>query len=137
LKTSKLSYVLQDDGVKLFPIRRKERKYRDTASEAALEKRLVKAVKKAGGVAIKLPSSWYKGIPDRMVLLPGGRVFFVELKRHKKKARKAQLKWIARLERLGFNVSVEAGSKAVTRFINDQVSYRNHVGISKARDSRF
>src|ERR1700691_6057280 len=71
-------------------------------SEAALERRLARAVKKAGGLIIKLPALWYIGIPDRMILLSGPTIYFVELKRNKKKASVRQKKWIIRLRQLGF-----------------------------------
>jgi len=50
-------------------------------SETQRETKLTSMVKKAGGLCIKLPAQLYRGIPDRLVLLPGGRVVFVELKR--------------------------------------------------------
>jgi hypothetical protein len=55
------------------------------------------------------------------VLLPSGIVFFIELKRFKKKASKPQKQWIKRLRKLGFKAGIIAGSQAVTRFINAYV----------------
>lgn len=49
--------------------------------ERDIEARLVRAVTDAGGLCLKLDSSGMKGIQDRLVLLPRGRVVFVELKR--------------------------------------------------------
>ena len=46
-----------------------------------LEARLKKRVKAMGGRVIKLPAMWYRGIPDRLVVLPGRLICFVELKR--------------------------------------------------------
>lgn len=105
--------------MKLFPL--EGRKLRDTASEASLERRLTKAVKDASGVIIKLPSGWYKGIPDRLVLLRRGDMFFIELKRSKKKASKYQKRWIKRLRALGFKAGVVAGSEAVSKFIQEHI----------------
>lgn len=53
------------------------------ARESVVEGELVKAVRRAGGLCIKLPAFLYRGIPDRLVLLPGGLVIFVEMKDHK------------------------------------------------------
>lgn len=49
--------------------------------ERDIEGRLVRLVQERGGLCLKLDSSSKKGIQDRLVLLPRGRVWFVELKR--------------------------------------------------------
>jgi len=38
-------------------------------------------VKQSGGLSIKLNPLWFKGIPDRLILLPGQIIFFIEFKR--------------------------------------------------------
>lgn len=48
--------------------------------ENLIEKHLVAEVKKAGGVAYKFISPGHRSVPDRIVLLPGGRIVFVECK---------------------------------------------------------
>lgn len=48
--------------------------------EKVIEQKLVKAVRAAGGIAPKLASPGFDGMPDRMVLMPGGRIGFVEVK---------------------------------------------------------
>ncbi len=48
--------------------------------ENLIEKHLVAEVKKAGGVAFKFVSPGRRSVPDRIVLLPGGRIIFVECK---------------------------------------------------------
>lgn len=45
-----------------------------------LEARLRKEVKKLGGKAVKFTSVSEAGLPDRIVLMPGGKTYFVELK---------------------------------------------------------
>jgi hypothetical protein len=89
--------------------------------ESALEARLLKAVKAFGGYAIKLPALWYTGIPDRMLLLPKGRVVFVELKTDKGKISSAQLNWGLRLEGLGLTYIKISGLSQLERFINEQL----------------
>ena len=54
-------------------------------NEKLLEKKLREGVKVKGGIALKLTSISLTGLPDRLVLLPGGRVKFAELKSTGKK----------------------------------------------------
>ncbi len=76
-------------------------------TEDAIEGHLVKVVKAHRGICIKLPAIWYAGIPDRLVLLPGARVLFVETKRPVGGVfEKLQPRWIAKLRALGFTVHV-------------------------------
>ena len=72
--------------------------------ETRVERALTTAVKARSGWAIKLTS--VAGIPDRMVLLPGGRIIFVELKAPGRSAEAHQLVVHGRLRRLGFQVEV-------------------------------
>ncbi|WP_413725376.1 VRR-NUC domain-containing protein [Sodalis sp. RH16] len=74
--------------------------------ESAIEKHLRVEVKKAGGVAYKFISPGLRGVPDRVVLLPGGRIIFVECKAPGEKPRPEQLRQHARLYALGFDVVV-------------------------------
>lgn len=48
--------------------------------ERRIEQRLVERAKKNGGMAFKWVAPGLSGVPDRIVILPGGRVIFVELK---------------------------------------------------------
>ena len=48
--------------------------------EKILEKKLVEAVKDAGGIAPKLIYPGLSGLPDHIVVLPGGGMGFVEVK---------------------------------------------------------
>ena len=49
--------------------------------EKELERKLVNAVKTVGGIAPKFVSPSFDGMPDRLVLLPHGKLAFVEVKR--------------------------------------------------------
>ena len=90
-------------------------------SEKVLEKYLVCEVKKLGGWAVKLLSGLVTGLPDRLILLPGGVVAFVEVKTTGKKASAHQL-WVhGRLKALGFRVEVLDSIEGINNFIN---SYR-------------
>lgn len=74
--------------------------------EKDIEKALVKKVKALGGLCIKFTSPSMMGIPDRIVLLPKGKLGFVELKRPGGKARPIQVKRIKDLEKLEFKVFI-------------------------------
>ena len=74
--------------------------------EKSIEKQLVRAVKAAGGIAPKLVSPGMDGMPDRMVLLPHGRIGFVEVKAPGKVLRPLQAARHRLLKRLGFPVFV-------------------------------
>lgn len=72
--------------------------------EREVERRLVTAVKKLGGLAPKFTSPGLDGVPDRLVLLPDGRLAFVEVKAPGQKMRPLQLLRKRQLEELGFRV---------------------------------
>lgn len=74
--------------------------------EKNLEKRLVKRVKELKGKCIKMDVKSESGLPDRMCLMPGGSMFFVELKSYKQKPRPIQEYQIKQLRRRGFTVFV-------------------------------
>ena len=75
-------------------------------SEKSIEQKLRTETKKMGGWAVKFSSPGLDGMPDRLVLFPGGKLGFVELKAPGKKPRPIQLKRKRMLERLGFPVYV-------------------------------
>lgn len=72
--------------------------------EKSIEADLKKAVNSMGGICAKWVSPGIDGVPDRIVLFPGGRIGFVELKAPGKKMRPLQKKRKRQLESLGFLV---------------------------------
>lgn len=72
--------------------------------EKTIEAKLVKTVKSMGGIALKISSANYDGMPDRLVLLTDGKLAFIELKAPSKKLRPLQEKRKRKLEALGFLV---------------------------------
>ena len=72
--------------------------------EKYIEQKLVATVKNMGGIAPKFVSPGIDGMPDRIVLLPMGRIAFVECKATGKKMRPLQNKRMKQLEALGFLV---------------------------------
>ena len=72
--------------------------------ESYVERELTTEVKKRGGLAVKFVSPGFDGVPDRLVLFPGGKVAFVELKAPGKKMRPLQVRRAGQLRMLGFRV---------------------------------
>ena len=72
--------------------------------EKDIEKRLIEPVRKLGGRCLKFETPGYTGVPDRIILLPGARVVFVETKQHGKKERARQVLVQEQLRKLGFIV---------------------------------
>ena len=76
------------------------------AAEKKLEIKLRDGVKVLGGLALKLVGSGFTGLPDRLVLMPGGRLYFVEMKAPGKKPSPRQRYVIGWLRKMGFSVWV-------------------------------
>ena len=75
-----------------------------TPLEKEIEAKLVNAVKNHGGLCLKWVCPGWSGVPDRIVLLAGGKVCFVELKRPKGGVVSSRQRWWARkLTQLGFD----------------------------------
>lgn len=72
--------------------------------ERDIERHLRDGVRNLGGLCLKLVCPGFTGMPDRLVLLPGGTVCFVELKRPGQAERQRQGFVQKRLRRLGFTV---------------------------------
>ena len=88
-------------------------------SEKQVESRLRIKVRAAGGRALKFVSPGFCGVPDRLVFMPGGRIYLVELKAPGKKPSKLQLRVKAMFEELGFRYHVIDSYEAVEGFINE------------------
>lgn len=74
--------------------------------EKVIERKLVEAVKQRGGICPKFVSPGFDGMPDRLVLLPGMKFGFVEVKAPGKEPRSLQKARHMILVRLGFQVHV-------------------------------
>ena len=74
--------------------------------EKETERKLVRAVKRVGGICPKFVSPGMDGMPDRMILLPGGKIGFVEVKAPGRKPRILQVRRHRQLRNLGFPVFV-------------------------------
>lgn len=87
-------------------------------NEKLIEKKLVAAVAKALGIALKLLPFLFTGLPDRMVLMPGGRIWFVEIKTTGKKLSPRQEIVHKMLQNLGFKVYVIDDAVSLALFID-------------------
>ena len=72
--------------------------------EKTIESKLVKTVRSMGGLAPKFVSPGLDGVPDRLVLLPGGNIAFIEVKAPGETMRPLQVRRKRQLESLGFSV---------------------------------
>lgn len=94
--------------------------------EAQLEGYFVSACRREGWKAIKLMPS-EKGVPDRMVIIPGGEILLVELKTETGRLSPAQREWHRRAGVLGVHVYVVKGPKEVKQWI-ESIKQSNGLG---------
>ena len=87
--------------------------------EKQIEQRLVKAVKAQNGMCPKLVSPGTDGMPDRMVLLPDGKLSFVEVKAPGEKPRPLQIRRHEQLRQLGFRVAVLDDPEQIPRLLEE------------------
>lgn len=87
--------------------------------EKTIEQKFRETVKAVGGVAVKFTSPGWDGMPDRLALLPGGRMAFVEVKSSGKKPRPLQEARHRMLLRLGFKVYVLDDERQIGGIIDE------------------
>lgn len=85
-------------------------------TEREIEKRIVELTKEAGGIAYKFVSPGNTGVPDRIVILPGQRPVFVEVKAQAGRLTAVQRRQIERLKKLDQPVMVIQGEKDLAVF---------------------
>lgn len=87
--------------------------------EKSIEQHLVKAVKNCGGLALKFTSPGFDGVPDRLLLFPGGKAAFAEIKTTGRKPRPLQMSRKRQLEKLGFKVFVIDRPEQIGRILDE------------------
>ena len=90
-----------------------------TESEKVLEAELRERCKALGWMCIKLTSQYQRGLPDRLILMPGGRVCFAEIKTTGKKPTALQKVTHERLRALGYRVEVVDTTERLDNLIVD------------------
>ncbi len=92
-------------------------------SEREIEAYLVKCVKNKNGLCMKWTSPGNAGVPDRIVIVPGGKVYFVELKAEGKKENLSALQrnFMHKLKNLNCDVRVIASFQEVDDFVKEVV----------------
>lgn len=83
--------------------------------ESSIERRITQLTAEAGGYAFKQPP---KGWPDRMILLPGGRLILLEIKRPGGVVSRHQTYWIHKLRNMGFRAEVVDSVEQFERILN-------------------
>jgi len=86
-------------------------------TEKRIDDLLCKAIALQNGLCLKLLSYMFSGFPDRTILLPGGRIYFCELKSKGEKAKKLQAIVHKKLVKLSFEVFVLDSEETLNSFL--------------------
>lgn len=89
--------------------------------EVRIETLLKRKIEKLGGLCIKFISPSMAGVPDRIILLPKGKIYFAELKAPGEKLRPLQIKRKEQIEKLGFKIYVIDSYEKVDEFLKDVI----------------
>jgi hypothetical protein len=87
--------------------------------EREIEKKFGEEMQKLGCLVCKFTSPGKAGVPDRLVILPGGSVWFAEMKRPGGKLRPRQVFWKKQMESLGAKYYVVDSYEAIANVVND------------------
>lgn len=89
-------------------------------TEKELEKHLVQAVKNRNGICYKFNSPGHSGVPDRLVLFPGGKIGFIEVKSPEGgKLKPLQVMELKRINNLGFKCFVLNSPERINAILDD------------------
>lgn len=91
-------------------------------SESQLETYLFKRVSKLGGMALKFLSPGRAGVPDRIILMPGGRIYFVEMKSPDGSVNSIQEYVFEKFAELGFKVHILNSIESIEKFLSQFTS---------------
>ena len=93
--------------------------------EKDIENYLRLQVKKLGGLAYKWISPGNVGVPDRIILMPNGKIYFVELKTDKGKLTELQNRQLLKIKGMQQEVRVVYGKAGADDFIKELLDHRN------------
>ena len=85
--------------------------------ERDIEKRLGSRIRQMGGLYYKFTSPGNAGVPDRLIVMPGGVIWFVELKADSGRVAPVQEYQIKLLQDRGANACVVRGAAGVEEFL--------------------
>jgi hypothetical protein len=85
--------------------------------EKDIEQFFENKIKQMGGRCLKWVCPGHRGVPDRIVLMPGGRIWFIEFKTDTGRPTSLQKHWQRVLSGLGFNAFIIRGRGAAEAFI--------------------
>ena len=105
---------------------------RNIMQEKIIEKKLIQAVKTMGGLAPKFVSPGFDGMPDRIVLMPGSKIGFIEVKRKGENPSPLQVSRHELLRRLGFKVYVlddEGQIEQIIKMIGGDAEWSSYLTI--------
>ena len=103
--------------------------------EKDIEKSLKDEVKKRGGIAPKWVSPGMAGVPDRLILLPKGKIAFAETKAPGEKPRQLQKAVMRKLGRLGFKVYVIDGTESIEGVL-DEIEGKKKEGPGQPEEKK-
>jgi hypothetical protein len=95
--------------------------------ERDVERYFKAQLEKRGALVFKFVSPGQAGVPDRVVLLPGGRVVFAEMKAPGEKPRPLQRAVFARMARAGHPVYIIDSREAVKKFMEEVMPSEVHT----------
>lgn len=93
---------------------------REDMREGEIERRLSAGVQALGGTSYKFVSPGNSGVPDRIVIFPGGRVEFIEVKAEGGRLKIAQTLQLTKLKELGCRISVLYGMQQVCDYLSER-----------------
>lgn len=85
--------------------------------EYAVEKHLVQKTQECGGICLKFISPGIAGVPDRIIILPGGKIGFAEMKAPGRRPRRLQRNVLRKMHQLGCRVCVIDNLESAENFI--------------------
>ncbi len=94
--------------------------------EYAVERKLIQAVRRSGGLALKFVSPNLNGVPDRLLLFMGGKAAFAEIKAPGQKPRPLQVHRMEQLRKLGFRAYVVDSEETIEAMLEEIESCSLH-----------